>query len=186
MMDGATEQEISRELSPTERLLWAGRPLSGLRFRPADVFFIPFSLLWGGFAIFWEWSVFNSNAPFFFWLWGIPFVLAGVYLIVGRFFVDAWQRDKTYYGVTNERIIIVSGLLNRKVKTLNLRTLSDLSLSERSDRSGTISLGATNPFAPWFGGMAWPGMGQYVTPGFEMIQNAKTVYDIIRRAQAGP
>src|SRR5574341_1461370 len=118
MMDRATEQEISRELSPTERLLWADRPLTGLRFRPADVFLVPFSLLWGGFAIFWEWSVINSNAPVFFWLWGIPFVLVGLYFIGGRFFVDGWQRDKTYYGVTNERIIIVSGLLNRKVKTL--------------------------------------------------------------------
>ena len=186
MMDHATEQVMTRELSPTERLLWAGRPLNGLRFRPADVFLIPFSLLWGGFAIFWEWSVFNSKAPFFFLLWGIPFVLAGVYLIVGRFVVDAWQREKTFYGVTNEHIIIVSGLLNRKVKTLNLRTLSDLSLSERSDRSGTITFGATNPYSSWFGGMAWPGVGQIVTPGFEMLQNAKTVYDTIRRAQAGP
>jgi hypothetical protein len=98
--------------------------------------------VWGGFAFIWEWSVFNSKAPFFFLLWGIPFVLVGVYLIVGRFFVDAWQRDKTYYGVTNERIIIVSGHLNRKVKTLDLGALSDLSLTERSDRSGTITFGA--------------------------------------------
>ena len=124
MMDHATEQEMTRELSPTERLLWAGRPLNGLRFRPADVFLIPFSLLWGGFAIFWEWSVFNSNAPFLFLLWGIPFVLVGLYFIVGRFVVDARQREKTCYGVTNERVIIVSGIFSRKVKTLSLRTLS--------------------------------------------------------------
>jgi hypothetical protein len=150
------------------------------------VFLVPFSLLWGGFAFFWEWGVFNSKAPFFFLLWGIPFVLAGVYLIVGRFFVDAWQREKSYYGVTNERIIIVSGLLNRKVKTLDLEALSDLSLTERSDRSGTITFGATNPYSWWYGGMALPGMGQYVPPSFEIVQNAKTVYDIIRRAQAGP
>jgi hypothetical protein len=150
------------------------------------VFLVPFSLLWGGFAFFWEWGVFNSKAPFFFLLWGIPFVLAGVYLIVGRFFVDAWQREKSYYGVTNERIIIVSGLLNRKVKTLDLEALSDLSLTERSDRSGTITFGATNPYSWWYGGMALPGMGQYVPPSFEIVQNAKTVYDIIRRGQAGP
>ena len=52
-MDESPEEIISRELNTSEQLLWAGRPPLGLMFRTVEVFLIPFSVLWGGFAIFW-------------------------------------------------------------------------------------------------------------------------------------
>jgi len=124
---------------------------------------IPFSLLWGGFAIFWEASVLRLSGPNagFMSIWGIPFVLIGLYMIVGRFFVDARIRAKTFYGLTNRRTIIISGLLSRTINSLPLRTLSDISLQERSDRSGTIMLGRPQPYSWWASGMRWPGMNQY-------------------------
>jgi hypothetical protein len=54
--------------------------------RRADALFIPFSLMWAGFAFFWETMAIRGGAPFFFWLWGIPFILIGVWITVGRFF----------------------------------------------------------------------------------------------------
>jgi hypothetical protein len=33
-------------------------------------------------------------------------------------------------------------------------------------------------------GSGWPGMGKYQPPAFEMIENARPVYDQIRAAQA--
>jgi hypothetical protein len=95
--------EIGREISGGERVLWSGQPRQGIVFRGADLFLIPFSLFWCGFAIFWEWSAVQApKAPSFFSLFGIPFVAVGLYLVVGRFFVEEKQRSRTFYAVTNE------------------------------------------------------------------------------------
>jgi hypothetical protein len=144
---------------------------------------IPFSLLWGGFAFFWEASVVSSGAPAFFAFWGIPFVLVGAYIIVGRFFADARLRRATVYGLTSTRVIVLTGLFARRVKSLSLRTLTDLSLTERADRSGTITFGAVHPWASWAGAMPWPGLAQYQSPCFELIVDARSVYNRIREAQ---
>lgn len=114
---------------------------------------VPFSLLWGGFAFFWEYSVLQAQeAPFFFALWGIPFVLVGIYIIIGRFFVDSYQRARTFYGVTDQRVLILGGLMTREVKSLPLKSLSEMSLQERADRSGSILFGPSGPmYAMWAG-----------------------------------
>ena len=96
--------------------------------------------------------------------------------------MDARSRAKTFYGVTNERVIIISGLFSKQVKSLNLRTLMDVSLSERSDGSGTISFGPSYPTGRWVPS-GWPGASRYAPPAFEMIDEAKSVYETIRQAQ---
>jgi len=174
---------LTSQLSPGEKLSWSGQPSKGLIFRANDIFMIPFSLMWGGFAITWEFTVISSGAPFFFMLWGIPFVLIGVHMIAGRFFADAWQRSKTHYGVTNERIIIASGIFNKQVKSLNLKTLSDITLNEKSDGSGTIIFGSDNLNSKLAGFPLVMRGTQPAFPSFELIPNARNVYDIIRRAQ---
>jgi hypothetical protein len=124
------------------------------------------------------------KAPGFFALWGIPFVLVGLYLIAGRFFVDARQRTATAYGITNKRAIIVSGLFSRSVKSLTLRTLTDVTLSERSDGSGSIVFGSQPSSGPWLGGASWPGRSAQQLPSFDLIEDAKAVYSQLRAAQS--
>jgi hypothetical protein len=182
-MQAEIERELRPELGSGEKLLWSGQPRSGLRLRGADALLIPFSLMWGGFAIFWEVSAFNRHAPLFFRLWGLPFVLIGLYLIAGRFFVDAWQRGRAYYGLTNQRVLLVSSGFQRQVKSLSLKTLPEVTLTERGDRSGTIAFGATPPMYGWLAGSSWPGAGKQLAPSFEMIENARQVYGQIQNAQ---
>ncbi len=94
-MNGSmVEMEVARELGSGEKIVWCGKPRTGLTLSPGDIIVIPFSILWCGFAIFWESSVISTNAPFFFKLWGIPFVLVGLYMVIGRFFADAKAREK--------------------------------------------------------------------------------------------
>jgi hypothetical protein len=168
----------SFELERGERQLWSGVPKQGLMLRAADAFMIPFSCLWAGFAVFWEATVLRTSAPGFFALWGIPFVAVGAYITVGRFFVDSWRRARTRYGVTSDRVIIRSGA---SIKSLNLRTLTDVTLTERGDGRGTISFGASAFPMAMFAGASWPGVPQ--AAAFELIPDARKVYAQIREAQ---
>jgi hypothetical protein len=105
------------------------------------------------------------------------------YIIVGRFFVDSYQRAPTFYGVTDQRVIIVGGLMNREVKSIKLQGLNDVSLNERSDRSGSITFGPTNPMYAMWSGTVWPSMGKKLAPAFELVDDVRKVYDLIREAQ---
>jgi hypothetical protein len=182
-MSFESEQALQRELNSGEKLLWTGQPSLGLRLRPSDALMIPFSLMWGGFAVFWEYSVVQGGAPAFFMLWGIPFVAIGLYMIIGRFFVDAALRARTHYGLTDQRVLIIHGLFSREVKSLTLSGLTDISLQERNDRTGTITFGAQGGVPRWFATSGWPGMNKQLAPAFEMIENARSVYTRIREAQ---
>jgi hypothetical protein len=182
-MQSEIDRELRPQLGPGEKLLWSGQPRRGLRLRATDALLIPFSLMWCGFAVFWELSVIKEGAPFWFRLWGIPFVLMGLYLIAGRFFVDAWQRGRTYYGLTSERILLVSAGFQREVKSLPLRNLPEVTLRERGDRSGTISFGPASATHGWLAEAPWPGMGKYLPPRFDMVENARLVYGQIQAAQ---
>lgn len=124
-----------------------------------------------------------SGAPWFFAVWGIPFVLIGLYLIAGRFWFDARQRSRTVYGVTNERIVILSGIFSRQMKSLNLDTLVDVTLTERDNGTGTITFGPTTPWYMGNVGGGWPGMGMNMPPTFESIPAARDVYDLIHDAR---
>jgi hypothetical protein len=164
-----------------ERQLWAGAPRQGVALRQTDLFMVPFSLLWGGFAVFWEAMALRTGGPSFFPVFGVPFVAAGLYITVGRFFVDARRRARTTYLVTSNRVVVIGGVFTPQTKSLMLTTLSDVSMTERPDGSGTITFGALNPIFAMYAGMSWPGVPQ--VPSFEMIPDVRGVYGIIQAAQ---
>lgn len=175
-------QELLRELGQGEKLLWSGRPVQGFLLRPRDLVYIPFSLLWGGFAIFWEFMAVRGvwlnprNSPGFvdylFPLWGIPFVAAGLYMIFGRFIYDVYVRRTMVYGVTNARVIILTRLFRRSAKSLSLHSLGDITVKEDADGRGTII----------FFGCDAPGRGQ-VSPAFDGIPDVRRVHQLIMKAQ---
>jgi hypothetical protein len=179
---------VQRELHSAERLIWSGAPGRGLRLRSSDALMIPFSLLWGGFAIFWEYTVLfgldpegrpsRSAAPLFMKLWGIPFVVVGLYLIVGRFFGDSFQRSRTIYAVTDQRILIITQWFGKRVRSLPLRTLPEMTLAEKSDGSGTITFGASTFGATAFGTNR---RGER-PPAFEFVERVRNVHDLIQGA----
>lgn len=178
-MDYQAQQQLQSDLDGTERLLWAGRPRQGLIIRKSDVIMIPFSLLWCGFAIFWEWSVATSKAPPFFLAFGGGFVLIGLYLVFGRFISDALRRRKVLYGITDSRVVIRSG---NTIKSLDLGKLPDISLYQINRSEGTIFLVPNFSAGPLMDGFAWTGASLPI-PQFERIGDARVVFDTLRDAQ---
>jgi hypothetical protein len=172
---------IESYIQPGERVLWRGRPVEGLRLRPSDAFLIPFSMLWGGFAIAWECMALfaapkGTAIAYLFPVWGIPFVLVGLYMIVGRFFDDAWLRSKTDYVVTDRRILILTGRWTRRLVSLDLRNLPPMTLTSRSNGLGSIAFGV-QPYG--FGRR--PGFPQ--PPTLDLIADARSVQALIEGAR---
>ncbi|MGA7832815.1 MAG: hypothetical protein WCA21_17800 [Terracidiphilus sp.] len=138
--------ELQAELGAGESLQWSGQPQRKVILHRQDWFGIPFSLMWGGFAIFWEWGVTghignsgnSHSASGFFVLWGIPFVLVGQYLIWGRFLYTDWRKTRTYYGVTNKRVLVVSTGNSRGITDAYFSNIDSISLTTRYDGIGTI------------------------------------------------
>jgi len=178
---------IHARLLPGERIQWAGHPRSGLVLSGRDALLIPFSFLWGGFAVFWNvsvWSFSETNgAPdLFFRLWGLPFLVVGIYIMVGRFFHDAVNRKRMVYAVTDQRILMLGGWPRASFKSLDLARLPKLELSEYADGTGTIELESANSI---FGG-GRTGLGYWV-PSLSSnaqlfrIDHPRQVYEIIRK-----
>ena len=177
MINYEIENELKDNLISGEKLIWAGQPKTGIMITRSDAFLIPFSLVWCGCAIFWEWTAFVTGAPLFLKLWGIPFILCGLYLVTGRFYIDARKRAKTIYGITNERIIIKSGIFNQEIKSLNIKTISDVTMNEKADNSGTITLGPADFKYARMQGIELPGVKQVLR--LELIEDVKSVYNKI-------
>jgi len=182
--DIEAQDDIRPVLDSTERLIWAGRPKRGIVFHSIDVFLIPFSLVWCSFAVFaFIASVSAQHVPPLpvFAFTGL-FVVIGLYIVAGRFWFDAWRRKRTVYGITNERVIIRSGGIRSRLKSLNLRTLSDITLNEKHNGEGTVMLGPQSMWDSWYRGFMWPGMPGSA-PAFEGVKDAKGVFDLLRQAQ---
>jgi hypothetical protein len=187
MMLHQTTDQFRTYLMPGERVLWTGQPKQGLVLTGADAYLIPFSLLWGGFAVFWNAGVWmlpdnGENIDWFFRLWGLPFLIVGLYFIFGRFIHDAAVRKRLFYGVTDQRILILRGTRSPKLKSLDLRRLPKLELTEKRDGTGTIgfdgdsSMFSTNRmggFGSWAPSLS--GASQFL-----LIDNPRKVYELIR------
>jgi len=175
------QRDLSGLLLTGERIVWSGAPGRGLLLTSADTLMIPFSLIWCGFAIFWKYSAVTQGGPFFFRLFGAPFVLVGLYLVAGRFLVDAWIRRGMQYAVTNRRILISRSGMFSKLIAVTLDALPEASLIERANGRGTIRFGQpaqywgrSNSFGSWT-----PSLDP--TPQFLNIEDARTVFNQIQR-----
>ena len=180
---------LRRQLAPGERVLWHGRPPQGLLLRRADAWLIPLSCLWGGGVIFNVLHLLKTSAQMedragmgFLFVWGLLFVLVGLYLMLGRFWVDAYLRARTYYALTHERLLLAGGWSGRQIKSLPLRNLPQITLKVNASGGGVIQLGSESRSLWSACPPGWPG-APLQPDALELADDAQRVFHLIQSAQ---
>jgi hypothetical protein len=184
-------QNFQPDLLRDEKVAWAGQPDPRFRFSGGDIFLVPFSILWGGFALFWEAGVLglldgqpalNPGA-----LFGVPFVVIGQYFIWGRFLYKAYKSRRTYYAITNQRVLILTTLRSRRLQTLFLNQLPTINKTVQRNGVGTLEFGLS---PTWAGAYANSGMelfaGRYgaMAPAFYDVADVESVYQLVMRLRS--
>lgn len=112
-MDSAAP--FQAQLRADESLLWNGVPDPRVWLTSADKFMIPSSLLWAAFVLYWEYRVVADKDGLFGAVWGGAFCAFAVYYVVGRFVYKHYRKKRTFYGITSQRAVIISGGLVRDI-----------------------------------------------------------------------
>lgn len=188
---------LEHRLLDAERILWTGTPATGLIFRSYDWFYIPMSVVWTGFVVFWNGLLWYSLAialdgshvttpvrtpqdPWAalmvlssFLVVGLVFLGMGYNFLIGRFISDIERRRKTFYVVTDFRAITVE---REEFRSYVLIKGARISTRRTRKGTGTITFGEPDP---------WPMQGNYgKTPPpmvFEMVSEIDELLRTLKR-----
>jgi hypothetical protein len=188
------QQILQQDLGPGENIVWSGQPDPTIVFSPQDLFLVPFSLMWGGFALFWEAGVLGIFSKgvgavgigSFFVLWGIPFVVVGQYLIWGRFLYKRWMKRRTLYAVTTKRVVVVAEGRSLRINSLFLSQLLSVSRSRKSNGAGSITFGGGGVMSLLSGSAMYAntGMDFFARSGGLAFYDIRDVDNVYRHIQA--
>lgn len=141
------------QLLDGEEILWTGRPDPSVNFDRRDLTLIPFSIAWAGFAIFatagfvvgYGEAVKSGGQPgtFLFLVLGAMFALLGLYLLVGRFFNKRWNKLRTYYALTNRRVLILKTGTTPTVSGIPWDKVPGIGKAQGFGGTGTVTFAKT-------------------------------------------
>lgn len=117
-----------------ESILWKGKPEKGNIFTRRELVLLPFSLMVCGFSLFWEYMAMQTGQLFPI-LWGLPIVGIGIYMLVGRYIQAAYLRNKTFYVITNKKVIIKKG---NRISMYDGQDLPPMEVEIHKNGNGTI------------------------------------------------
>ena len=152
MIDAEAQSVLMSELESDERLLWAAKPSASRAFgRNVPMMFVGgcftlFAMIWilgaagmgavggsllggfgGGFSL----------VPFLFPLFGVPFIIVGIYVMAQPFLA----RNKAATGacgLTDKRAIIIEGGMTHSVKSYGRRDLQQIERRDLADGSSDV------------------------------------------------
>jgi len=186
--DVQAQNRLVRELEQGERVLWSGRPENRRWLSSQDVVLLPFSIVWCAIVFASSAGALSSHSGeggAFSILSNVPFVLIGLYLLVGRLFVRRRLRRRTLYAITETRALAIEGTWRGAERVTSVWFGAYPSVDEQLGRNGvgTIVVGSLATGRRRLGaGSGWP-TGRSATPNavvFADIADAADVYARIR------
>lgn len=130
------DREIEQYLEAGEKIIWTGQPKQGMMFSAFDVWMVIFGFIWTSGVLGWIYAAWE--AAIWFAMFGLPFLLVGLYLIFGKFYFDTRSRASAIYAITNRRVIITFRYFRKRFFSYEYAKFVDIALRENSDKSGTI------------------------------------------------
>lgn len=188
------QKVISEELLSDETIEWTGQPDQWVIFDNADIFFIPISLLWGGFWMLVVMSALFGNGqgdsdPIGA-LFCLFFLLVGQYMIWGRFVCKVWKKKYTYYAVTNKRVLVVlRWMLWRTLQAAFIKDIPAISKSVKRNGIGTLVFGNSDAeIGHWANfRIYWARQrSEFTPPAFYDIREVNTLYVLVNRVRNEP
>jgi hypothetical protein len=113
------------------------------------------------------------------------FVAIGLYIVVGRYYADAYVRERTFYGVSDRRAVIVTEIRQRRIRAYTIERLMEIDLVAGTNGRGTLVFGRHDPRIqrnPPILGLRRQGDAK---PAFAVIDSLDEVLRALREAQ-GP
>lgn len=106
-------------------------------------------------------------------LFGVPFVLVGLWLVAGHWFFDAYKRKRARYALTNKRALIARTIFGRRMESYPIERGNQLRLI--SGKLDTVHF-AQKTYRTKNG-------TQVKNIGFRFIHDGQAVYDLLRKVQ---
>ncbi len=175
--DGLQPEAITQRLAAGEKLVWWDRPAAvGVARREFNLATL-YGVFFVGFAIFWMTMAYRAPGPFF--LFGIPFVLMGLWIVATPLRAYA-AASSTVFALTDKRALIVKG---GTATSYPLEQVAFVELEFGADGRGNV-LFLNEPASPGF----WrSNSGQMMRKGgFIAIADAERVSQEMLRLMGQP
>lgn len=153
-MESLAANHIKKYLEGDEILIWAGQPQKGIVFEISDVFKTMFIIVFFAFTYF-AIKLLAGISLIIAIPIGIVFITGGILLGIGRFIIDAELRKKTFYGLTNKRIIINSSITHKKIQAVYFSSKPKIEFLPNHNGVSTIDIGITEPTGARGIGLKW-------------------------------
>ncbi|MEM7320182.1 MAG: aspartate carbamoyltransferase catalytic subunit [Pseudomonadota bacterium] len=95
-------------LEDDEQIIWQGRPDGSFTLKDVSVPGVLFGLFFSGFSIFWIHGASQANIVFS--LFGLPFLLTGLWMVGSCIFGSTFVRRRSWYTLTDRRAYVATWL----------------------------------------------------------------------------